>query len=397
VRLAIVADDGSVHPAPERVTGPSAWALLPDELARRGEASGFSGSAEQLFARLQRVATWADGRPAIGKRAQRVLDGLDLSLPTLLDEVPSGDGSTRLVLGTTDGHRIEAVHMPRPHVRTPRTTFCISSQVGCAMGCTFCATGTMGIVRNLTVGEIVGQVLALMAAKGPTTGHALNLVFMGMGEPLHNLDNVARAVEVLTDARGVGLSPQRITVSTAGLVPALARFAGLAVRPLLSVSVNATTDETRARIMPVNRSFDLRTLKAALRAFPFRRGEKVLLAYVLLRGENDTVDDAVRLASFAADLPANVNLIPLNEHERSAHRAPDDDWVQTFSRRLYDELAERDFGGVLTVRNNRGRDVRAACGQLVQGPARRRRPPPNDDDAPAPVDNPGATRPADGG
>ena len=163
-------------------------------------------------------------------------------------------------------------------------------------------------------------------------------------------------------------------MSTSGLVPALARFAALPVRPLLSVSVNATTDETRSRVMPVNRSFNLASLKAALQAFPFRRGEKVLLAYVLLRGENDSVDDAVRLADFAAGLRANVNLIPLNEHDRSSHRAPDDDWVATFGRHLYDALDAHDFRGVLTVRNNRGRDARGACGQLVQGEARRRRP-----------------------
>jgi 23S rRNA (adenine2503-C2)-methyltransferase len=373
MRLSIVRDDGTVSPAPELPAAPSAWALSAADLAKRGRAVGFHRNAQHLFSRLQRVATWRDGAPDVGRDARRVLDGLDLSLPTLLDEVLSADGSTRIVLQTHDGHRIEAVHMPRPHVATPRTTFCISSQVGCAMGCTFCATGTMGIVRNLSAGEIVGQVLALMAAKGPRAGHHLNLVFMGMGEPLHNLDNVARAVEVLTDVAGVGLSPRRITVSTSGLVPALARFAALPVRPLLSVSVNATTDETRSRVMPVNRSFNLATLKAALHAFPFRPGEKVLLAYVLLRGENDTVDDAARLADFAAGLRANVNLIPLNEHALSTHRAPDDDWIGGFSHHLYKALSARGFTGVLTVRNNRGRDARGACGQLVQGEPRRRR------------------------
>ncbi|MBM4281135.1 MAG: 23S rRNA (adenine(2503)-C(2))-methyltransferase RlmN [Deltaproteobacteria bacterium] len=373
MRLTIVADDGSVSPAPERLASPSAWSLRPDDLAERARSAGVGGSAAHLFRQLQRVSTWRSGQPDVGREARRLLDGLDRSLPAIVDEAPSADGSVRMVLRTVDGHHIEAVHMPRPHVGTPRTTFCISSQVGCAMGCTFCATGTMGIVRNLSAGEIVGQVLALMAAKGPATGHQLNLVFMGMGEPLHNLDNVARAVEVLCDERGVGLSPRRITVSTSGLVPALARFAALPVRPLLSVSINATTDETRSRVMPVNRSFNLAALKAALRAFPFRRGEKVLLAYVLLRGENDAVEDVLRLAEFAAGLHANVNLIPLNEHERSTHRAPDDDWVATFSRHLYDALAARDFRGVLTVRNNRGRDARGACGQLVQGEPRRRR------------------------
>jgi 23S rRNA (adenine2503-C2)-methyltransferase len=372
MRLSIVADDGTLSPAPERTAGPSAWVVSPGDLAERGRAVGFHGSASHLFGRLQRVATWRGGQPEVGRDARRVLEGLDLSLPTVVDEVPSLDGSTRFVLGTADGHRIEAVHMPRPHVATPRTTFCVSSQVGCAMGCTFCATGAMGIVRNLSAGEIVGQVLALMAARGPATGHHLNLVFMGMGEPLHNLDNVGRAIEVLCDPRGIGLSPRRITVSTSGLVPALARFAALPVRPLLSVSVNATTDETRSRVMPVNRSFNLATLKSALLAFPFRPAEKVLLAYVLLRGENDTVDDAMRLADFAAGLRANVNLIPWNAHEHATHRTPDDAWVEEFSRLLYEALAARGFQGVLTVRNNRGRDARGACGQLVQGEPRRR-------------------------
>ena len=235
------------------------------------------------------------------------------------------------------------------------------------MGCTFCATGTMGIVRNLDAGEIVGEVLALMQAFGPRRGHEINIVFMGMGEPLHNLDNVARAVEILCDVRGVGLSARRITVSTSGLVPRIVAFSKLLVRPLLSVSINATTDETRSRIMPVNRAFNLATLKRTLLEYPFRTGEKVLLAYVLLQGENDSDDDAARLADFAAGLPANLNLIPLNEHALTTHKAPDDHWIDAFSARLYKELQARGFRGVLTTRNNRGRDVSGACGQLVQG------------------------------
>jgi 23S rRNA (adenine2503-C2)-methyltransferase len=372
MRLAIVGEDGAFQPAPVGDVVPSAFSLTVEDLARRAKDVGFAGSAATVFARLQRVATWSGGAPSLGRRAQKLIQGFSTLLPTIIDEVASDDGSTKIILQTHDGHRIEAVHMPRNHVSTPRTTFCISSQVGCAMGCTFCATGSMGIVRNLQAAEIVGQVLALMAAHGPSTGHTVNLVFMGMGEPLHNLDNVARAVEILCDPRGVGLSPKRITVSTSGLVPALARLATLPVRPLLSVSLNATTDETRSRIMPVNRSFPLAALRRALQEFPFRPGEKVLLAYVLLQGENDTALDAVRLADFAAGLHANLNLIPLNEHVRSHHRAPDESWISAFAGQLHRALAERDFSGVVTVRNNRGRDVSGACGQLVQGPVRRR-------------------------
>ncbi|HEY1097371.1 MAG TPA: 23S rRNA (adenine(2503)-C(2))-methyltransferase RlmN [Myxococcota bacterium] len=364
--LTVLDDTGAVRPAPERGGKPSAWAQDVTSLAALMPPGG-RGTVEHVFSQLQRIATWNEHGPVLGKTGRAVLEQLDLELPEIVETAPSSDGATRVVMKTGDGHLIEAVHMPRPHVKHPRTTFCVSSQVGCAMGCTFCATGTMGIVRNLSAGEIVGEVLALMRRFGPDRGHELNLVFMGMGEPLHNLDNVARAVEIMCDPRGIGLSAKRITVSTSGLVPRIESFAKLAVRPLLSVSINATTDETRSRVMPVNRAFNLARLKQTLVAYPFRPGEKVLLAYVLLQGENDTDDDAARLADFAAGLPANVNLIPLNEHALTTHKAPDDAWIASFSARVYDELKARDFGGVLTTRNNRGRDIRGACGQLVQG------------------------------
>jgi 23S rRNA (adenine2503-C2)-methyltransferase len=356
---------GAVRPAPERGGEPLAFGLTVPELAALlGPTARVT--AAHVFQRLQRVSTWGEAGPALGKDGRALLQTLDDRLPRIVEEAPSSDGVTRVVMETSDGHALEAVHMPRRHTRTPRTTLCVSSQVGCGMGCTFCATGTMGIVRNLSAGEIVGQVLALMRAHGPQTGHHLNLVFMGMGEPMHNLDHVAKAVEILCDPRGVGISEKRITVSTSGLVPRIDAFAQLVVRPLLSVSINATTDEARGRVMPVNRAYPLATLKACLERFPFRAGEKVLLAYVLLKGENDSADDARRLADFAAGLPANVNIIPLNEHALSSHRAPDQDHEARFVRVLYDELKARGFGGVLTTRNNRGRDVRGACGQLVQ-------------------------------
>lgn len=328
---------------------------------------GHTGSAEQLFSRIQRVSTWGPDGPDVGRSGRAVLSGCDLTLPSLVERHPSADASTRVVLETFDGRRIEAVHMPRA-VKNPRVTFCVSSQVGCAMGCTFCATGTMGIVRNLGAGEIVGEVLALMRALGPEKGHALNLVFMGMGEPLHNLEHVARAIEVLCHPLGVGMSPSRITVSTSGLVPGIERLARLPVRPLLALSLNATTDETRSRIMPVNRAFGLARLREALGAFPLRHGEKILVEYVLLKGVNDTADDAERLAAFVRGFRHNVNVIPLNEHASAPFEAPDDGWVLRFARRV------TELGCLCTVRNNRGRDVRGACGQLVQettGGARR--------------------------
>ena len=345
--------------APERDGLPSAWSLLPDDWI----ALGHRATAASLFSRVQRIAMWDDAGPVLGREARALLAQTDTTLPTIADVALSHDGARRLVLATSDGRRIEAVHMPRA-VKNPRVTLCLSSQVGCAMGCTFCATASMGIVRNLTAGEIVGEVLTLMRAYGPANGHALNVVFMGMGEPLHNLAHVQRAVEVLCHPEGIGMSPNRITVSTSGLVTGIEKLATWPIRPLLAVSVNATTDETRSRIMPVNRAWDLSALKSALTKFPVRRGERVLLEYVLLRGENDTLDDADRLAAFARGIEHTINLVPLNEHAHTAHRAPEEDWVRAFANRLEQQ------GCRAIVRKNRARDVRGACGQLVQDEAR---------------------------
>ncbi len=355
VILRIVDDNQRFEPAPEKPARRSLWSLLPEDLApERGDATA-------LFTRIQRVSAWKDGAPDVGRAGRALIAECDASMPRIEERHTSEDGATRVVLATSDGHRIEGVHMPRA-VKNPRVTFCVSSQVGCAMGCTFCATGTMGIKRNLTAGEIVGEVLAMMHAMGPMSGHQLNLVFMGMGEPLHNFDHVTRAIEVLCHPKGVGMSPNRITVSTSGLVPGIERLAALPLsrRPLLALSVNSTTDEARSAVMPVNRAWNLARLKQALLAWPARRGEKILLEYVLLAGVNDSDDDAARLAEFAQGFRHNVNVIPLNEHGATSMRAPSDERVLAFSR----ALSAR--GCLATVRQNRGRDVRGACGQLVQ-------------------------------
>ncbi len=344
-----------LNPAPEREGAPSAWSALPEDWTRLGHR----GSAARLFSRVQRIACWSDRGPDVGKAARDVLARTDSSMPAITESVLSTDGSRRCVLTTADGHQIEAVHMPRA-VKNPRVTLCVSSQIGCAMGCTFCATGTMGIIRNLTAGEMIGEVLALMRAFGPDSGHALNVVFMGMGEPLHNLAHVQRAVEVLTHPDGIGMSPNRITVSTSGLVPGIEAMATWTRRPLLAVSVNATTDASRSRVMPVNRAYGLTQLGAALRAYPTRTGERILLEYVMLRGVNDTMEDAARLAAFAQGISHNINLVPLNEHDLTTHRATGSDTVLAFAAEL------KRLGCLYTIRKNRGRDVRGACGLLVQ-------------------------------
>jgi len=348
-------------PANERGGKPSLWAQRPSDFAQ------FTGAhvkgqfhPDKLFGRIQRVHWWKDGLPATGRRVRHVLAAFDMSLPRLVERHPSADGSTKCVLETVDGHRIEAVHMPRD-VRSPRVTFCISSQVGCAMGCTFCATGSMGIVRNLDAGEIVGQVLVLMRELGPDIGQNVNLVFMGMGEPLHNMKNLQRALEVLCHEEGLGIAPRRITVSTSGLVSKIDQLRLMQPRPRLAVSVNATTDAQRRQTMPVAKKWGLPALQDALVRWSDDTGEDIMLEYVLLAGENDTDDDAVRLADFARPMRHKVNLIPLNEHESAeAHSRPTDDHVDRFTQKLVDA------GSFVFVRRTRGLDVSGACGQLVQ-------------------------------
>jgi 23S rRNA (adenine2503-C2)-methyltransferase len=343
--------------APERQGPPSAWALLPEELA----AAGCPGRPEHVFARLQRARTWLPDRLFLARDTRAWLAAhTDLSLPRIVDRRPSADGSTKLVLELADGHRIESVHMPRGG-DDPRISFCVSSQVGCALGCTFCATGAMGIVRNLSAGEIVGQVLVLMREMGPRRGEFLHLVFMGMGEPLHNLDNVHRAITVLCHPEGMLLSPRRITVSTAGLVSGIERLARMEPRPQLALSLNATTDAGRSATMPINRAFNLARLRQALDNWQLKPQERFVFEYVLLAGVNDTEEDADRLAAWLGDLRRrhNVNLIPMNEHQHAPFREPAEERLQAFARRLHEH------GCFITVRRSRGRDVQGACGQLV--------------------------------
>ncbi len=330
----------------------SAFGLSPAELAARGFRN-----PEHAFGQLQRPWLWNAGAPALG-RDDRALVSFSLTPPPLLERRTAVDGSTKLLIELDSRDRVEAVHMPRGQ----RVTLCISSQVGCAMGCTFCATASMGFGRHLLAHEIVGQVLTTLHALGPRHPGDLTLVFMGMGEPLHNLPEVARAITILCDPAGLGLSPRRITVSTSGLVPEIAELGQLNPRPLLAISVNATTDEQRSAIMPIGRRYPLAQLRAALEQFPLRPRERITVEYVLLAGINDTPADARRLAQFCATFPHQINLIPFNEHRASEFRAPSEDVVDEFARAV---LGERRT--VLTIRRSRGRDVGAACGQLVLG------------------------------
>jgi len=339
---------------PPRVSRAQAFGLTPDELTALGVPA-----AAATFERLQRPWLWQSGGPELSRAARAVLESHGLELPRVRERRQSQDGSCKLLLAF-GADSVEAVHMPRA-VAGGRVTLCISSQVGCAMGCGFCATASMGFHRHLSAGEIVAQVLCVIAELGPRNPGALTLVFMGMGEPLHNLSQVAQAVRLLCHPRGLGLSPKRITVSTSGLVPEIAELGELTPRPLLAVSLNATTDEVRRELMPIAKRYSLADLKTALTSYPLRPRERITVEYVLLAGVNDSADDAARLAEFCRDFPNNINLIPYNAHPLAPYGSPSEPAVDAFAQAL---LARRP--ALVTVRRSRGRDVHAACGQLVQ-------------------------------
>ena len=336
------------------------WDKGPEAL----RALGYPRDPRHLFGRFQRLATWDAEGPVLSREARALAEAsLDLSLPHIVEEAPSRDGSTRLVLALADGARIEAVHMPRA-VRRPRVTVCLSSQVGCAMGCTFCATARMGLVRNLEAHEIVGQLFAVLRRYGPITSHQLSLVFMGMGEPLHNVDAVVGALDVLCDPAGLGVAPSRVTVSTAGHVAGLERLARARYLPELAVSVNAATDVVRRRLMPIDKKWPLAELRAALARWPQRPHQKITLEYVLLDGINDDLESAERLAAWIGDLRHMLNVIPFNAWgtTSSPYCAPSEEKLRAFVARVHE------LGCLVTVRRTRGQDVRGACGTLVATP-----------------------------
>ena len=333
-----------------------AWDRTPEEL----RALGYARDPRHLFGRLQRVATWRGDGPDLARAGRELAErALSLELPAIVDERPSADGATRIVLRLADGARVETVHMPRA-VKRPRVTVCLSSQVGCAMGCTFCATARMGLVRSMTPAEIVGQLLVVMNRFGPRNAETLNLVFMGMGEPLHDVDNLIRALEILCDPAGIGISPGRITVSTVGHIAGLERLMASRHIPQLAVSVNAASDELRRSLMPINRKWPLAEVRRALSRWP---PSKITLEYVLLDGVNDDDASADRLAAWARDLRHVVNVIPFNEWEGAPYREPSPERVAAFCARLHAA------GCLAKVRRSRGRDVRGACGTLATATA----------------------------
>ena len=291
---------------------------------------------------------------------KRLASDFLLETPQLAARERSTDGTEKFLLELADGRRIESVYIPD----TPANTFCISTQVGCAMACSFCLTGKTGLVRNLTAGEIVGQVLALADALG-LRGKAFNIVLMGMGEPLHNYDETMKALRILNDPEGLALPMRRVTLSTVGLLPALERLAREPLMPNLAISLHAPDDALRGDLVPINRKYGVADIIAACRRFPLKKRARITFEYVLLAGVNDRPEDARALARLLTGIKSKVNLIPLNAAAGIPYDRPSDEAVDRFGKILADR------GLTVSVRKSRGRDIRAACGQLIVESERR--------------------------
>jgi len=312
--------------------------------------------ARQVFGAIyRRGETSASGIHELPVALREVLArDYSFSTPVIVARDRSSDGTEKFLLRLADGRQIESVFIPD----TPAQTFCVSTQVGCAMACAFCLTGKMGLVRHLSAGEIVGQVRVLAGAL-KLRSSAFNLVLMGMGEPLHNYDETMKALRILADPHGLGVPMRRVTLSTVGILPALERLAHEPLMPNLAISLHAPTDEQRGRLVPLNRKYGIEDIIAACRRFPLKRRNRITFEYVLLAGINDSVADARRLARLLAGIRAKVNVIPLNPAAGIPFDRPSEEVIDRFAR----TLAER--GAIVSVRKSRGRDIRAACGQLI--------------------------------
>lgn len=267
-------------------------------------------------------------------------------------EQKSSDGTRKFLFKLFDENTIESVLIPAED----RLTICISSQVGCAMGCKFCLTGTMGLIRNLEVYEIVGQVLELSRQAAIS-----NIVFMGMGEPLHNFENVCLAIEILVAQEGLNFSKRKVTVSTSGLVPQIRKFSERmtgANRVNLAISLNGTTDEGRLSVMPINKAYPINDLMRACREFELEPRRNITFEYVMMGGLNDSLEDAARLVGLTRGMAAKINLIPFNPHPASPYKRPAEETVDAFHKYLMDRNVNA------LIRHSRGRDISAACGQL---------------------------------
>ncbi len=353
-------------------------------LTRRQLAEAFQAAGvpeKQLKMRVGQVWQWVyywglrdfDGMTNLAKDVRaRLAEHFVIELPEVVTRQVSADGTRKYLVRIAGGHEVEVVYIPE----TDRGTLCISSQVGCTLTCSFCHTGTQKLVRNLTAGEIVGQVMLARDDLGewPVKGQAKpevrlisNIVLMGMGEPLYNFENVRDAMKVVMDDEGIALGRRRITLSTSGVVPEIAR-AATEIGCLLAVSFHATTDEVRDRLVPINKKWNIATLLDALRAYPnLSNSERITFEYVMLDHVNDFPEDAHRLVKLLEGIPAKVNLIPFNEWPGAPYKRSSGNRIHAFADIIHNA------GYASPIRTPRGEDIMAACGQLKSATERARK------------------------
>ena len=341
-----------------------------------------AGTAErQVKMRLGQVWQWLyhwgvrdfDAMTNLAKDYRILLaEYFTIDIPQVVTRQISTDGTRKYLVRIAGGHEVEVVYIPE----TDRGTLCISSQVGCTLTCSFCHTGTQKLVRNLTAGEIVGQVMLARddLDEWPVQGEPnregrliSNVVLMGMGEPLYNFENVRDGLHVIMDNAGIALGRRRITLSTSGVVPEIARTA-TEIGCLLAVSFHATTDEVRDQLVPINKKWNIATLLDALRAYPgLTNSERITFEYVMLQGVNDSKEDAYRLVELIRGIPAKINLIPFNEWPGAPYKRSSGNRIHAFADIIHDA------GYASPIRTPRGEDIMAACGQLKSATQKQRK------------------------
>ena len=330
------------------------------------EFSKFIAERKHTAYRAKQVWQWLFQKRArefaeMSNLSRKLRDELEqtfaISRLTVVRRAESRDGTVKFLFGLADGQSIESVLIPE----TKRLTLCISTQVGCAYGCAFCATALLGFKRNLSASEIVDQIIE--AGREPAAAKGIsNIVLMGMGEPLANYANTLRAIEIMTDASwGFGIAPRRVTLSSVGLIPQIEKLMA-ETNVSLAISLHAVTEELRGRLMPVNRKYSLQQLMECCRNLPLPRRKRITFEYVLLSGVNDSLADANALCRMLRGVPSKVNVIPFNPHPGSEFERPTDEAVKRFQQVLFDHKIQ------VNVRRPRGDDIAAACGQL-QGQA----------------------------
>jgi 23S rRNA (adenine2503-C2)-methyltransferase len=329
-------------------------------LSRQELDAFIAGIGEKPF-RSSQIWSWMylrgltsfDGMTNLSKNLRSKLEGLATisSLKLIEKKTSLTSQTTKFLWGLDDGLRLESVYIPEKR----RRTVCISSQVGCGLGCRFCATAMMGFIRNLNPDEIVDQVISIWREMGekPT-----NIVVMGMGEPLLNYENVIKALNIINDAEGIAISHRKITVSTAGVVPQLRRYTAEGHPYKLAISLNATTDAQRSLLMPINRKYPLRELIKVAKVYTQRQRTRLTFEYVLMKGVNDSSADAQKLLKLLTGIPCKVNLIAYNP-TRTGYVRPDDERIQAFAESI------RPLCAPVTLRLSRGDDIEGACGQLA--------------------------------